>query len=259
MQNMLQRKPAHVWVQAFWSWCGTLEELHALANENTGRSVTREFQTNDNFCFVFTISVYQILHKSYFFLTRHTYFAKTVMYHRLQFGWSSCIFCGNPKCSPSLSWCLELPASLCHDKLKMSSRKKQSISPLLHRRSPLPGPLELLLSQEGNLYIWPLRWCARWRFVNQLNQDVIDKCIYTYIPCIYDAIYIYTHTHTSNRKYSFRCMSLWVWWMYVYIYITITQVTIQTVFTPQKVALYPLQSVPTPRSAPGNTSLLLSL
>lgn len=44
-----------------------LEELQALANENTGHSVTCEFQTNDDFCFVFTIGVSQILHKTYFF------------------------------------------------------------------------------------------------------------------------------------------------------------------------------------------------
>lgn len=156
------------------------------------------------FCFVFSISVSQILHKTYFFfLTRLTYFAKTVMYHRLQFGWSSCIFPGKPKCSPSISWCLELPASLCHEKLKVSSRKKQSISPLLHCQSPLPGALKLLLSQKGKLYIWPFKtdipWCAWWRFVNQLYQDVIDKCIYTYIPCIYSNTHTHTHTYTHKQ------------------------------------------------------------
>ena len=109
-----------------------------------------------------------------------------------------------------------------------------------HRQSPLPGALKLLLSQKGNLYIWPFKtdipWCAQWRFVNQLYQDVLDKCIYTYILCIYGTIYIYVHTHThtpihiSNRKYSLRCMSLWVSWMFVYIYITINQVKIQNIF-----------------------------
>ena len=69
MQNMLQRKTSHAWVQAFWWWYGTLEQLQALANENTGHSITCEFQTNDNFCFVLFL-VY-VCPKYY---TRHTFF-----------------------------------------------------------------------------------------------------------------------------------------------------------------------------------------